>query len=134
MSGYSGTPLARKLGIKDGFRVLVVRAPDELSDLLDPLPSGAKLSNRFRTADMALLFATKASDVDRALDSVVSALPVDCQIWICWPKRASGIASELQNREVLLTEPFARGLVDIKVAAISDVWSGLKFVRRTDLR
>jgi hypothetical protein len=134
MAGYSGTPLARKLGIKEGFRVLTVRAPSEIGELLDPLPLGARVSNRFRSADMALLFATKATDVEGALDRLVDALPVDGAIWICWPKKSSGIISELQSRDVMLPAPFSRGLVDIKVAAISDVWSGLKFVRRKELR
>jgi hypothetical protein len=134
MAGYSGTPLARKLGIKDGFKVLTVRAPDELSELLDPLPTGARASNRFRSADMALLFVSKTAEVESVLDRLVAALPVDGAIWICWPKKSSGVASELQSREVTLVAPFARGLVDIKVAAISDVWSGLKFVRRKELR
>ena len=133
-AGYSGTPLARNLGIKDGFKVLTVRPPDELDTLLDPLPRGARVSNRFSSADLAMLFATKASEVDRSIDRLVAALPVDGSIWICWPKKSSGIVSELQNRDVMLVPPFWRGLVDVKVAAVSHVWSGLKFVLRKELR
>jgi hypothetical protein len=134
MYGYSGTPLARRLGIKEGFKVLTVRAPQDLAGALEPLPPDARLGSRFRSADMAVLFATKAADVDKVLDWLVAALPPDGAIWICWPKKSSGIASELQSRDVMLVAPFARGLVDSKVAAISDVWSGHTFVRRRELR
>lgn len=134
MPGYSGTPLAKKLGIKDGFKVLTVRAPTDFSDWLSRLPAGVKVSNRIRSAELALVFATTAGEIDRVIDRVLAALPRDGAVWICWPKKSSGIVSELQSREVMLPGPFERGLVDVKVAAVSDVWSGLKFVPRKELR
>lgn len=133
-AGYSGTPLARKLGIKERFRVLTVHPPGDLAELLAPLPDGVKVSNRIRTADVALLFAHTVSDVEETIDRVIAALPKDGAVWVCWPKKASGIVSELQSREVLLPPLFSRGFVDIKVAAVSETWSGLKFVLRTELR
>jgi len=133
-AGYSGTPLAKKLGIKPGYRILTVRAPEELANLLAPLPAGSTISNRFRSADVALVFARAATEVDAVLDRVADTLPVEAAVWVCWPKKASGIASELQARDVLLPPLFERGYVDVKIAAISDIWSGMKFVLRKENR
>ncbi|MCL1595349.1 MAG: DUF3052 domain-containing protein [Actinomycetia bacterium] len=133
-AGYSGTPLSRKLGIKNGFKVLTAGAPGDLSDLLAPLPDGVRVSSRFRTADVALLFARTSNDIEGAIDRVIAALPVEGAVWVCWPKKASGITSELQSRDVLLPPLFAKGFVDVKIAAISETWSGLKFVLRKEHR
>jgi hypothetical protein len=133
-AGYSGTPLAGKLGIKDGMRVRTFGAPDGFSTWLDPLPTGVVVSSRIRSADLGVVFVTTVSAMVRAVDVVLPILPNDGAIWVCWPKKASGVVSELQRRETMVPELFARGLVDVKVAAISDVWSGLKFVTRVELR
>jgi len=133
-AGYSGTPLAKKLGIGVGYKILTVRAPKDLPDLLSPLPEGSTIGNRFRSADMALVFAQTAAEVDAVLDRVADALPVAAAIWVCWPKKASGVVSELQTRDVLLPLLFERGFVDVKIAAISDIWSGMKFVLRKENR
>jgi len=133
-AGYSGTPLSKKLGIGVGYKILTVRAPKELPDLLAPLPGGSAISNRFRSADVALFFARTAAEIDTKLDRVARALPAHGAVWICWPKKASGIVSELQTRDVLLPPLFERGFVDVKIAAISETWSGMKFVLRKENR
>lgn len=134
MAGYSGTPLAKKLGIVPGSKVLTVRAPLELEQLLDPIPSGVRISPRFRTADVVLVFAVTTNDLDRGVARARSAIEPDGTIWLCWPKRASGVASDLQTRDTVMDYMFPLGLVDVKVAAISGTWSGLKFVVRKELR
>jgi hypothetical protein len=134
MAGYSGTPLPRKLGIKDGFTVLTIGAPDELEEWLDPLPDDVRIGQRIRRADIVLVFAVTVPQMERGVERGMRAIPSDGSIWLCWPKKASGMESDLQSREVMMGHMFPLGLVDVKVAAISDVWSGLKFVIRKELR
>jgi hypothetical protein len=134
MAGYSGTPLAKKLGIADGFKVLVISAPADLGEWLQPLPEGARIGSRFRTADTVLVFATTVTQMERGVERAMSALPKDGAIWLCWPKKASGIKSDLQSRDIVMGHMLPLGLVDVKVAAISEVWSGLRFVIRKELR
>jgi bifunctional DNA-binding transcriptional regulator/antitoxin component of YhaV-PrlF toxin-antitoxin module len=132
--GYSGTPLAKKLGIKAGSRVFVVRAPDGYRELLEPLPDGVVFTRRVTAAvDIAQVFTVKKSELVRHLESLRKVLKPEAAIWISWPKKASGVATEVTEhtiRDVAL--PI--GLVDIKVCAVTDVWSGLKLVVRKDLR
>lgn len=134
MPGYSGTPLARKLGIKDGFRVLTIGAPDGFEEWLGTLPDDISVGSRFRSADIVLVFANTVPEMERGVTRGMRAIPADGTIWLCWPKKASGIVSDLQSRDVMMGYMFPLGLVDVKVAAISDVWSGLKFVTRKELR
>lgn len=134
MVGYSGTPLAKKLGIAQGSRVLVIGAPSEFEQWLQPLPEGVTLSSRIRTADVVVMFCTTERDVERALPRAVTAIGPTGSIWLCWPKKASGIVSPLQDRTTMMGLMFPPGLVDVKVGAVSDVWSGLKFVVRKENR
>lgn len=133
-AGYSGTPLAAKLGIKPGSTVLVVNAPADFAALLDPMPEGVRLGNRYRSADVCVVFAMTVKEMSSGIARASKAIPQDGAIWLCWPKRASGIASPLQTREVVMEHMLPLGLVDVKVAAVSEVWSGLKFVIRKELR
>lgn len=133
-AGYSGTPLARKLGVEPGMRVLAVRAPSGFEELLAPLPEGAVVGNRYRTADLAVVFARSEGDMRTGIERALGALPRDGAVWLCWQKKASGIISPLQDRSVVTSHLFPLGLVDVKVAAIDETWSGLKFVIRTALR
>ncbi len=132
--GYSGTPLPQKLGIKEGSRVLTISAPTGLDSWLAPLPDGVTLSSRIRSADLALVFAVTVAEMRQRVPRAAVAVPADGGIWLCWPKRASGIDSPLQRRDVVMEYMTTLGLVDVKVAAVSETWSGLKWVVRKELR
>jgi hypothetical protein len=130
VAGYSGTPLARKLGIKPGARVALVRAPDGFEATLEPLPDGVRMRTQARASlDVVVFFATRLAELDRRFQSLARAIAPDGGLWIAWPKRTSYVATDLREgvvREVGL----AHGLVDNKVCAVDDVWSGLRFVYR----
>jgi hypothetical protein len=129
-AGYSGTPLPRKLGIKDDADVALVSAPDEFERLLDPLPDGAVLRRRLvRKQDVIVFFTTKQSELERRFARLVGVLASNGGLWVAWPKRASGVATDL-NENLVRDVGLAHGLVDNKVCAIDDTWSGLRFVRR----
>jgi hypothetical protein len=129
-AGYSGTPLGTKLGVRDGTRTLLVGAPADL-DLA--LGSGARPElNRRRGKepyDVVLLFAADARTLRARFAGLIPALSQAGALWVCWPKRASGVATDLTENTVR-EHGLACGLVDVKVAAIDATWSGLKFVRR----
>lgn len=132
--GYSGTPLPRKLGIGEGTKVLLVRAPSDFEAVLAPLPVGARVGSRFRSADVVLVFARDVQEMEKGVVRARAAIPSNGSIWLCWQKKASGVTSELQSRTVVMGHMEPLGLVDVKVAAITEEWSGLKFVIRTELR
>jgi hypothetical protein len=130
-AGYSGTPLARKLGIKPGARVRLVNAPAGFDDVLGELPPGAHLSRRTAAGatDVIVAFCTRGAQLERGLPGWRAALDPAGGLWIAWPKRSSGVATDLGDgivRELGL----AAGLVDNKVCAIDATWSGLRFVYR----
>lgn len=128
-AGYSGKALPAKLGIKPGNRVLLLGAP-ELPEL-EPLPEGVTVQRRAGTVpyDVILLFCPDRAALHRRFAPTAALLTTAGALWTCWPKKASGIATDLSDGEVR-THGLARGLVDIKVAAIDANWSGLKFVHR----
>ena len=130
MAGYSGTPLPQKLGIGPGARVALVRAPDGFERALQPLPDGVRLRTQARGAqDVVLFFATRLAELERRFDSLARALEPNGGLWIAWPKRTAGVATDL--RENLVRDVgLAHGLVDNKVCAVDDTWSGLRFVYR----
>jgi hypothetical protein len=134
MAGYSGKPLVQKLGIKPGFRIFVDGAPKAYSDIVGELPDGASLKARLKAPlDMIHLFATRAAGLKAKLESFRAAIAPDGMVWVSWPKKASGVATDLSDivvRDIALP----LGLVDIKVCAIDETWSGLKFVIRKDQR
>ncbi len=134
MVGYSGTPLVRKLGIKPGMRVWLRNAPDGFEDLLDGLPDDVSLSRRKRSnVQLVMCFSTSAKKLEADVDLARSVIPQDGVIWTAWPKRASKVPTDITEdrlREMFLPT----GLVDVKVCAIDDTWSGLKFVIRKELR
>jgi hypothetical protein len=133
-AGYSGTPLPRKLGLREGDRVLLVGAPDGAEELLEPLPGGVSLGRRGRAPlDAILFFVTRRAEVERRHDELAARLTPAGMLWLAWPKRASGVPTDVTEdvlREVILPS----GMVDTKVCAIDDTWSGLRFVRRKELR
>ena len=130
VAGYSGTPLPQKLGIREGARVALVRAPNGFATTLDPLPDGARVQTQVRgVQDVVLFFVTRRSELERRFPLLAQKLQSDGGLWIAWPKRTAGVATDLSEgvvREVGL----ANGLVDNKVCAVDDVWSGLRFVYR----
>jgi len=134
MSGYSGTPLARKLGIKEGTRVLVVNGPKGYRDLVAPLPEGVSFLTRAgREMEMVHIFATARGDLAKRLSSLLPGLRQDGMIWVSWPKKASKVPSDI-TEDTVRQVALPLGLVDVKVCAVDDVWSGLKLVIRKELR
>jgi hypothetical protein len=131
VAGYSGTPLAKKLGIKAGSRVALVRAPSGFDETtLAPLPDGVRVRTQARAAqDVVLFFATRRAELDRRFDGLAHAVAPDGGLWIAWPKRTAGVATDL-SENVVRDVGLAHGLVDNKVCAVDDVWSGLRFVYR----
>lgn len=135
MAGYSGRSLAAKLGVKEGASVLLVGAPPAFEDRLAPLPDGARLTRRSGPSpvDMALVFVTTRHDLATRFPKVATCLPPAGPLWVAWPKRSSGMASDL-TEDVLREVCLPTGWVDTKVCAVDDVWSGLRFVLRRELR
>ena len=130
VAGYSGTPLPKKLGIKEGCRLAIVRAPEGFQGTLDPLPNGVRLRTQARgEQDVIVFFATRRNELDRRFAVFARALEPAGGLWIAWPKRTAGVATDLSEgvvREIGL----AHGLVDNKVCAVDEIWSGLRFVYR----
>jgi Protein of unknown function (DUF3052) len=134
VAGYSGTPLAKKLGIQAGAFVRAVDAPDDYAQLLEPLPANVTFVERGADElDMVHLFTKSRSKLVKYLDEYKKKIKQNGSIWVSWPKRSSGIPSEVTEdtiREVALP----LGLVDVKVCAVDDTWSGLKLVIRKENR
>lgn len=130
MAGYSGTPLPQKLGIKEGARVALVRAPEGFERALKPLPDGVKLRTQARGAnDVVLFFATRLAELERRFDGFARSIEPAGGLWIAWPKQTAGVATDLRENVVRETG-LSHGLVDNKVCAVDDTWSGLRFVYR----
>ncbi len=134
MPGYSGTPLAKKLGIKEGSRVRTKNAPAEYREWLSPVPDDVTFSSSIRSAiDLWHLFTASKKELIDTLHLAKKQINQDGMIWVSWPKKSSGVPSEVTEdtiREICLP----MGLVDVKVCAVSEVWSGLKLVIRKELR
>jgi hypothetical protein len=129
LAGYSGTPLAKKLGIREGARVALLSAPDGLAESLE-LPNGVEVEREARgRLDVVVFFVTRRSELTRRFARLARALEPDGGLWIAWPKKASGVATDLSENPIR-DIGVANGLVDNKVAAIDDTWSGLRFVYR----
>lgn len=130
MAGYSGTPLAKKLGYKPGMRVLLISAPEHYRELLADLPDGVEfLARPAPDLDLVHLFATTRADCAKRLAPLVPLLEPAGMVWLSWPKKTSPLAGELGEADVRAIG-LATGLVDVKVCAVDGDWSGLKFVRR----
>lgn len=130
LAGYSGTPLPKKLGVKADALVRLVDAPPDFEATLGALPDGARVTRRAtkRAPDVTLWFVSRASKLERDL-ARVAELAGDGFLWICWPKKASAVPSEIGDREVRAAG-LDHGLVDSKVAAVDATWSGLRFTWR----
>ncbi len=130
MTGYSGTPLARKLGLKEGFAVALLGAPSGFQRALAPLPPGISWHARLRPRlDCVVLFAPDLATLRARVAPAAASLRPAGMLWVAWPKKASKVPTDLTEARVR-AHGLAGGLVDVKVCAVDEVWSGLKFVRR----
>lgn len=132
-AGYSGTPLPTKLGIKPGAAIVVIGQPD-YGKLVSPLPVGARVVTRMpKQPEFVHLFATARTELAKHLDRLRPMLVPDGTIWVSWPKRASGVATNI-TEDVIREVALPLGFVDVKVCAVDETWSGLKLVIRIELR
>jgi len=134
MAGYSGAPLASKLGIKAGMVLRVVNAPAGYRELVAPLPDGARIATRASArADVVHHFATRRAELAAALESYRRKLGVTTPVWVSWPKKSAKLPTDI-TEDTIRAVALPLGYVDIKVCAVSDTWSGLKLVVRKALR
>jgi len=132
--GYSGTPLAKKLGIASGSHVLRINTPAEYERLLDPIPEEVVFTGSLsRRVDIAHLFVTEQKVLVRHLRVLRKGLRPEAAVWVSWPKKASKVPSTV-TEDTIREAALPMGYVDIKVCAVSEVWSGLKLVVRKELR
>ena len=133
VAGYSGTPLAKKLGIKAGHRLCVTGEQNDLLELIGDLPDGVTEVGLDSSPDVTVAFFVRFEDLEASFDGLAQAVFPDRVLWVAWPKKSSGVESDLDGnvvRELVLTTK----LVDVKVCAISEVWSGLKVMSRKEHR
>jgi hypothetical protein len=132
MAGYSGTPLPKKLGIKENHVVALLYAPDGFVPTLTPLPRDVALHTDLAAAesyDVILFFTKNRAALQRRFKALMKALQPDGGLWISWPKKASGVATDI-TEDVVREIALAAGLVDNKVCAVDETWSGLRLVVR----
>jgi hypothetical protein len=133
-TGYSGTPLTKKLGLKERSLVLLIDAPKDYAQLVAPIPTGVQfIFKPSRNVDIAHVFVSRRSTLSKYLSKLRETLDVRAPIWVSWPKKTAKVPTDITEdtiREVALP----LGFVDIKVCAVTDVWSGLKLVIRKELR
>src|SRR4051794_39464684 len=131
---YTSTPLPRKLGIAPGARVAFLDAPRTFADALGELPDGVEVTRRLGGAkDLVVVFVTRRVQLERRLGALRRAIAPDGMVWVAWPKRASGVPTDM-TEDVVRDVALPTGLVDTKVCAIDETWSGLKLVIRKELR
>ena len=133
-AGYSGTPLVRKLGIKEGNTVLVVGAPEGYAKLLEPVPEAVQFVTRLsETTDIIHIFTDRKAELQKSLAAFREKLKPTAMVWVSWPKKSAKVPTDITEDTVReLALPL--GFVDVKVCAVTDVWSGLKLVVRKELR
>ena len=134
MAGYSQTPLAQKLGIKQGTKIFPVNAPGNYKKLVAPLPDGVRMAARMGPRiDVVHLFSRNKTHLTKVLPNLLTKLKSDGVIWVSWPKKVSGVATDI-TEDVVRAAALPLGLVDIKVCAVDETWSGLKLVLRKENR
>ncbi len=131
--GYSGTPLAKKLGLRAGMRLLVRGAPPEYAHWIAPIPDGLVITARAQSPSAVHLFVTERVDLERQLTALRSSLVEDGFVWISWPKKAAKVPTTI-TEDVIRAVALPMGFVDVKVCAVSEIWSGLKLVIRVSER
>jgi hypothetical protein len=133
-AGYSGTPLAKKLGIRSGDAVALVGAPNGFETELDGLPDDVQLRRRAGgKPNVIVLFTTQVRDLERRFPGLAKSVWPDGSLWIAWPKKSSGVATDVDENR-LRDIGLPQGLVDNKVCAVNETWSGLRFVWRKENR
>ena len=133
-SGYSGTPLAKKLGFKEGSLVYARNAPSHYLDLLSPIPSGVTFASRLTSGvGVVHLFASRVSALKQELTRLRKTLAPEAAIWVSWPKKASKLQTDI-TEDVIRSVALPLGFVDVKVCAVDETWSALKLVVRKSLR
>ena len=133
MAGYSGTPLPQKLGIKEGMTLAILEAPDSFTETLGRLPADVWVHHNLAPSNIFIVFGQWADELDEAFHAAVAKLPPDGAIWVAWPKRSSGVETDL-TEDTLRDLFLPSGMVDNKACAIDDTWSGLRFVVRKENR
>ena len=134
MAGYSGTPLVKKLGLKTGHRVRTLGEPADYLDLVDPLPPGIVVSGRISAdIDVVHFFTKSAAELEDRLPRLMGMIRQDGMIWVSWPKKSSGVVTDV-TEDTVREHALPLGLVDVKVCAVDETWSGLKLVIRKELR
>lgn len=134
MAGYSGTPLVKKLGVKEGFRVRITGAPTNYLNLVSPLPQDVTISEHItKRINIWHFFTESYTELESKLPTLMSAIQPNGAIWISWPKKTSGVPSSV-TEDTIRTIALPLGLVDVKVCAVDETWSGLKLVIRKELR
>ena len=134
MAGYSGTPLVKKLGIREGTKLFLANAPKEYLKLVSPLPEGVKIASHMSgDTDVVHIFATKEDHLTKTLRASLAKLKQDGMIWVSWPKKSAKVPTDI-TEDTIRKLALPLGLVDVKVCAVDDVWSGLKLVIRKELR
>lgn len=130
MAGYSDTPLAKKLGVKEGFRLALVNPPPQFPAELGLLPVGTTITSKPEAPlDLILFFTSSASELKKSFAKLAAKLSPAGLLWVAWPKKSSGVATDL-SFDVVQKVGLAAGLVDTKICAVNETWSGLKFVIR----
>jgi hypothetical protein len=133
-TGYSGKPLAAKLGIVEGMDVLAIEPPPDYAQWLAPLPPGARIVSRANSATRFVHgFVTERNRLADLLATQRKALPADATLWVSWPKKSAKVATDI-TEDTIRELALPLGWVDVKVCAVSEVWSGLKLVVRKNLR
>ena len=133
-AGYSGTPLAKKLGIVAGSRVATRHAPEDYCELIAPLPEGVVFDAKVAaTTDVVHVFADRRSVLEKELGILRKSIRSDGSVWVSWPKKASKVPTDI-TEDTIRELALPLGFVDVKVCAVSEVWSGLKLVIRKELR
>jgi hypothetical protein len=135
MAGYSGAPLAKKLGIRPGDALVALGAPRDYASLLAPLPKGVTIAPRAPRAGAPFvhLFVTSLAELDRQLPFARKAMTQDGMLWVSWYKKAAKIPTDV-TEDAIRARALKTDLVDVKVCAVSEIWSGLKLVVRKALR
>jgi hypothetical protein len=129
MPGYSGTPLPKKLGIKPGFRMQLIRAPEDVREELAADLAKCSVFKNGDLLDFAMIFSKSRAELAKDFGRIAKVLAPTGMLWVSWPKKSSGVVSDL-DENIVRRIGLDAGLVDVKVCAVTDVWSGLKFVRR----
>jgi len=133
-AGYSGTPLAKKLGIVEGVSVVAKNAPENYYKLLEPIPPGVRFEQKIsRATDIVHLFTSRRTELKKHLESLRRTVRSDSAVWASWPKRAAKVPTDI-TEDTIRELALPLGFVDIKVCAVSEIWSGLKLVIRKELR